>query len=187
VAGDLERDLQAVLGDDYRARIAATCPSALQPIPRRALLRPFAFPMAGVRVEREVAYGDGGRRHLLDVYVSADVPESQPIARPIAVYLHGGAWTIGNRDQQGKPLLLHLARCGFVAVPPTIASPRGTGGRRRSSTSSEPSPTCASMPPTGAAIPASSLSPDRRLGAISPRSARSCRQGRRGDRRATAP
>ena len=32
------------------------------------------------------------------------------------LYIHGGAWIIGDKDQQGKPMLLHLARRGFIGV-----------------------------------------------------------------------
>ena len=30
--------------------------------------------------------------------------------------VHGGAWTIGNKDQQGIPLMQHLAAKGWVCV-----------------------------------------------------------------------
>ena len=30
--------------------------------------------------------------------------------------VHGGGWTIGNKDQQGIPLMLHMAARGWICV-----------------------------------------------------------------------
>ncbi len=72
---------------------------------------PFRFDHRGVEVTRGVAYGEHTRRHRLDIYRS---PGADRL--PVVVYIHGGAWVIGNKEQQGKPLLLQLARSGYVAV-----------------------------------------------------------------------
>jgi acetyl esterase/lipase len=75
--------------------------------------RPFHFDMRGIEVERNLAYGDDPR-HVLDIY-RAD-GQAAAAGRPVVIYVHGGAWVIGNKEQQGKPLLLHLARSGYLAV-----------------------------------------------------------------------
>ena len=41
--------------------------------------------------------------------------------------IHGGAWMIGNKDQQGLPLMYHLAARGWVCVSANYRlSPRAT-------------------------------------------------------------
>jgi len=68
---------------------------------------------AGVHVHRDLAYvEDGDRAHLLDVLVpSAGVQQA-----PVMVFVHGGAWTIGSKEQQSLPMLFELASRGWVVV-----------------------------------------------------------------------
>ena len=41
--------------------------------------------------------------------------------------IHGGGWTIGHKRQQALPLMLHLARRGWVCVAANYRlSPRAT-------------------------------------------------------------
>ena len=75
---------------------------------------PFWFGRRGVDRVRNVAYGDNRRRNLLDVY--RPVGSGAATHLPVVVYVHGGAWVIGNKEQQGKPLMLHLARNGYIGV-----------------------------------------------------------------------
>ena len=58
-----------------------------------------------------------GRRH------ARPPPRHHPAARrparrgaPVLVYIHGGAWVIGDKREQGLPLLHELARRGWVTV-----------------------------------------------------------------------
>jgi len=39
-----------------------------------------------------------------------------PTAGPVLIYIHGGAWVIGDKREQGLPLLHELARRGWVTV-----------------------------------------------------------------------
>jgi acetyl esterase/lipase len=64
-----------------------------------------------VRV-RGVAYAPGGRRFQLDVFHH----ERRPAGRPVLLHVHGGAWIIGNKEQQGIPLMHHMAAKGWVCV-----------------------------------------------------------------------
>jgi acetyl esterase/lipase len=61
-----------------------------------------------------VAYGEYGKRNRLDVFHHRDMPAGAPIA----IQIHGGGWIIGNKEQQGRPLALHLAAHGWVVVVP---------------------------------------------------------------------
>ncbi len=71
------------------------------------------MPRPGVVVRRNLAYGDAGERNLLDVYQPA-VPREGGC--PILLQVHGGAWMIGNKQQQALPLMYHLAQRGWLCV-----------------------------------------------------------------------
>jgi acetyl esterase/lipase len=58
-------------------------------------------------------WGDGIRRHRLDVYRSRPAP---PDGAPVMVYIHGGAWVIGDKREQGKPMMFELVARGWVCV-----------------------------------------------------------------------
>ena len=75
-----------------------------------------------VRV-KNLAYGPHGRRNRLDVFHHRDMPQGAPIV----IQIHGGGWVIGNKDQQGRPIALHMAAHGWVCVVPNYRlSPRST-------------------------------------------------------------
>ncbi|MDN3351186.1 alpha/beta hydrolase [Actinomadura sp. DC4] len=65
----------------------------------------------GVTRVRDLAYGDDPRLRL-DVYK----PTSPGALRPGIMEVHGGAWTIGSKREQGIPLLNHLAANGWVGL-----------------------------------------------------------------------
>ena len=52
-------------------------------------------------------------RLKLDVYTPLHEP-SPGQRRPAVLQIHGGAWVLGSKDEQGVPLLNHLASCGWV-------------------------------------------------------------------------
>ncbi len=58
-------------------------------------------------------WGDGIRRHRLDVYRSR---LATPEKAPVMVYIHGGAWIIGDKREQGKPMMYELVARGWVCV-----------------------------------------------------------------------
>ncbi len=96
--------------------------------PTHGLLHPFRMKREGVRAIRNVAYGsslpgDKGGRNLLDVVLPAGAVASEAGAvaseaeagrRPVLLQVHGGAWIIGDKEQQGQPLMAHLASRGWV-------------------------------------------------------------------------
>ncbi len=101
-------------------------PQWARPGPRTTverLARPFGFSDSRVERIRDIAYGDAGTRNLLDVYRSASRPEGCPVL----LQIHGGAWMVGQKDQQGLPLMTHLAANGWVCVAPNYRlSPKAT-------------------------------------------------------------
>ena len=70
-----------------------------------------------------VPYFDESPRQRLDVYRHRD----HPAACPTLLQVHGGGWVIGDKRQQGRPLMLHLAARGWVCFAPNYRrSPRAT-------------------------------------------------------------
>jgi acetyl esterase/lipase len=89
---EVRHEVRAVFGDP-------------QPAPRHRL---------GSRVTRNLTYAQvDGRSLKLDVYQprrSASTGER----RPAILQIHGGAWVLGDKREQGLPLLRHLAGQGWV-------------------------------------------------------------------------
>jgi acetyl esterase/lipase len=69
----------------------------------------------GVKVVRHIEYARAAGRHLrLDVTVpSAPVPAGRA-RRPALMQIHGGGWVMGDKREQGLPLLNHMAAQGWV-------------------------------------------------------------------------
>ncbi len=79
----------------------------------RRVVLPFSFRRAGVERTRGLDYvGDGAKRHRLDIYKRADAGPGAPVL----LQIHGGAWVIGGKEQQGLPLMYHLAARGWICV-----------------------------------------------------------------------
>jgi acetyl esterase/lipase len=92
-----------------------------------SLLRQFFVPMSfsHPQVERiaDVTYGEPHRRNQLDVYRRAD----RPTGCPTLLQVHGGGWVIGDKSQQGRPLMKHMAQLGWVCFAPNYRlSPKAT-------------------------------------------------------------
>lgn len=58
-----------------------------------------------------VAYG-AHRRHRLDVWRTT----TTPLGAPVILYLHGGAWTFGDKREQGRPMLHEFVAHGWIVV-----------------------------------------------------------------------
>jgi len=124
-AGEVaEAALKEGLGDDYLDHIDPDLAARHDPtIPWARLLLPFRMGLPEVERIKNLSYGPYGRRNRLDVYRHKDHPTNAPILFQI----HGGAWVIGNKDQQGIPLMQHLAARGWVCVAMNYRlSPRAT-------------------------------------------------------------
>jgi len=124
VAGVVEEALSKGLGADYRDRIDPELEAKLDTaLPWKQLLTPLYQRHPEVDRVRNISYGDAGWRNSLDVYAN----RSRPSGAPVLVQVHGGGWVIGSKDDQGKPLMLHLASKGWVCVALNYRlSPRAT-------------------------------------------------------------
>ena len=86
-------------------------PNESDRLPFLQLVLPFRFRRRGVSVTRDVVYRDvAGRQLKLDVAM----PGEPGTGRPAIMQIHGGAWIIGDKREQGWPLLGHLAANGWV-------------------------------------------------------------------------
>lgn len=107
---EAESALVEALGENYTDRDDAIERSG-RPVWRQ-LLNPFRMANEDVTRIRNLAYGPGGRRAQLDIYHHKD----RPARSPILLQIHGGGWVIGNKDQQGLPLMFEMASRGWVCV-----------------------------------------------------------------------
>ncbi|WP_101524576.1 alpha/beta hydrolase [Nocardioides houyundeii] len=80
----------------------------------RRFLNPFGLRDARVSVERDVAYAEGGRRARLDIYRPAQGEGLEHA--PVLIQVHGGGWTVGQKEHQALPLMHYLAAQGWVCV-----------------------------------------------------------------------
>jgi acetyl esterase/lipase len=111
-ADEIEDALVEALGADYREVIGRDPMPDDVSAPWPSLAIPFRMRNLDVSRERRLPYAPGGRRFELDVFHHRD----KPAGAPVLLQVHGGAWVIGNKDQQGIPLMLHMAARGWVCV-----------------------------------------------------------------------
>jgi acetyl esterase/lipase len=87
------------------------------PTARRVYARPFAMNDREVEVLRNVSYAEGGRRAKLDLYRPVSSVNGGRLENaPVLIQIHGGGWTIGNKEQQGLLIMNRMAARGWVGV-----------------------------------------------------------------------
>lgn len=110
----VEAALRDGLGDDYRAKVPAALQERLAPrfdVRQIVLAMPTRHPE--VERVRDIRYVEGpGYRMKLDVYHR----RGGSGRRPTLLQIHGGGWVLGSKNDQGLPLVLHLAARGWVCV-----------------------------------------------------------------------
>lgn len=82
----------------------------------RTLARPFALADPRVEVIRDIPYTKGGVKARLDVYRRREDDAERAADAPVLVQIHGGAWTIGRKEEQGLLLMNRMAAQGWVCV-----------------------------------------------------------------------
>jgi acetyl esterase/lipase len=111
----VERALSDALGADYHTKILPEWSAKFAAdVDWRQILLPFPL-RRNPDVERiaDIRYARvAGINLKLDVYRH----RSQPTNCPTLLQIHGGGWVIGTKDEQGIPLMLHLAARGWVCV-----------------------------------------------------------------------
>ena len=77
------------------------------------VMRGVPLPKRSTVITRNIDYvGDGARRHRLDIYA----PPAVETGAPVLIYVHGGAWVIGDKREQGRPMMYELVARGWVCV-----------------------------------------------------------------------
>jgi acetyl esterase/lipase len=121
----VEAALVAGLGEGYRDDILPEVRAKFAPaVDWKQLLLPFPMRHPEVERRRDIIYASVGNLDLkLDVYRH----RSRPTGCPTLLQIHGGAWIVGSKNEQGIPLMLHLAARGWVCVSANYRlSPRAT-------------------------------------------------------------
>ncbi len=95
--------LQAAFGPELGA--------GLEPPPVLARLQPLALVSGPWERVGNLSYGPT-RRNLLDVYR----PRALDGPAPVLLYVHGGGWVMGSKRQQGRVMLEHFLRHGWMCV-----------------------------------------------------------------------
>ena len=80
-------------------------------VPRRHLVLPFYKRRRGVKVTENIVY-----RRVAGTTLKLDVvaPAEQVKNRPAIMQIHGGSWIMGDKREQGWPLMSHLAANGWI-------------------------------------------------------------------------
>ncbi|HVV81806.1 MAG TPA: alpha/beta hydrolase [Kofleriaceae bacterium] len=122
----VERGLADGLGRGYHDQIPREVRAAYDPTTSWGRLA-MVIPWRPRTISRfaTVEYARRGKRALrLDLYQGE---RRWPGPRPVFVYVHGGAWVIGNRRQQGRLTIHELAAAGWLCASIDYRlSPRAT-------------------------------------------------------------
>jgi acetyl esterase/lipase len=110
--GEVEDALGEALGADYVQRLARAPEAAELATPWRRLVNPFRMAEVEVVATRRLPYHEGGKRFELDVYRHRE----KPTGAPVLLQIHGGGWVIGEKEQQGIPLMMRMAARGWTCV-----------------------------------------------------------------------
>lgn len=80
-------------------------------VPWRQIVLPFSRRRQGVKIVRDVVF-----RRVAGTILELDVvaPATRDAWRPAILQIHGGSWIMGDKREQGWPLLSHLAANGWV-------------------------------------------------------------------------
>jgi acetyl esterase/lipase len=110
----VDRALVEALGAGYRDRLTEVYTDVDLSTPLRQLVLPFRVVDDEVEVFKDIAYDPAhGKRGLLDVYRRRG---SESEKAPVLLQVHGGGWSVGDKEHQGIPLMLHMAARGWVCV-----------------------------------------------------------------------
>ncbi len=73
----------------------------------------FPFHPRDMQLVKNVPYGPLPRQRL-DVWRMS----TTPLHAPVVLFVHGGSWTMGDKREQGRPMLHEFVRRGWIAVVP---------------------------------------------------------------------
>ncbi|MDQ6641902.1 MAG: alpha/beta hydrolase [Actinomycetota bacterium] len=114
----IETALRESIGEDYQERLSAVPTRKELATPWREVARPFRMKKQQVERIADIGYTAGGRRARLDIYRprGGKVDGEELKGAPVLVQVHGGAWILGSKEQQGQLLMNQMAARGWVCV-----------------------------------------------------------------------
>jgi acetyl esterase/lipase len=107
IGSSFERALTETLGPHFRDGI-------LRNSAERVSVNPLHLRRSDIRCRSNLAYGDAGLRNLLDIY--EPLPRTDRSLAPVLMWIHGGAWVLGHKAQQGLPLMYAMAGRGWLVA-----------------------------------------------------------------------
>ncbi len=110
----LEEALRKGLGADYRQQLLPEIATKLAlGVDWKQIALPFPIRHREVERIRDITFTRvAGLNLRLDVYRN----RGRPSECPTLLQVHGGAWVLGSKNEQGLPLMHHLAAHGWVCV-----------------------------------------------------------------------
>lgn len=110
----VEAALRSELGEGYRERFAPSVQVRMAPeVDWKQILLPFPMRHPEVERIRNVVYARAAGLDLkLDIYR----PRDRRTGCPTLLQIHGGAWILGSKNEQGIPLMTQMASRGWVCV-----------------------------------------------------------------------
>jgi acetyl esterase/lipase len=124
-AAAIEGALREAFGADYLVQVRPELASRFrEAVDWKEIAQPFPMRHPDVERIRDIGYWRvRGINLKLDVYRNRSCPGGCPVLFEI----HGGGWIVGSKNEQGIPLMLRMARQGWVCVSPDYRlSPHAT-------------------------------------------------------------
>ncbi len=113
----MEDAFKSTFGADYADSISEDVKKRIpEDVEIERLLKPFSLDLPEVERIKNIQYDQQDGINLrLDVYRNR---ENEGTKKPVLLQIHGGAWTykLGSKDEQGRPLMNHLAKHGWICV-----------------------------------------------------------------------
>lgn len=109
----LESALQETFGENYRDSVRHPVDHERQPS-LAGLVDAMCHRKRYAATTTNIAYGPGGRRHLLDVWRRPDLPEGH--RAPVLIQVPGGGWSINDKRGQAYPLMTRMVQLGWICV-----------------------------------------------------------------------
>lgn len=111
----LKDHLEKGLGKGYEEEISPERRAFLdKPVTWKDGFSPFVLSFPGIDVSTSIPYSDEHPRLKLDIYRPAGTTEDERL--PVLLQVHGGAWIVGKKSEQARPLFQLLASRGWVCV-----------------------------------------------------------------------
>ncbi len=109
-----DKALDDGLGEGWRESLDEDRAGKLETAVRwNAIVRPFSFKRVGTTKIKDVVFG---REKGIDLKLDVYRPDPEAGACPLLLQIHGGGWIIGDKREQGLPLMYQMASHGWVCA-----------------------------------------------------------------------